>query len=424
MFKNNALRALLRVLGFGLLTFALLAAIYQIPAVQNRLSWRIDFAAAYLRGVVRPVGELPAPAVQHETPEGPNGTPTLTATPQKPTSTPQPSPTPIHTPTITPSPTPIPPSVHLDPPKWIKQTNNNCGPATLALALHYYGWEGGQDTIAAQIKPVDEDRNVNVEELVFYARNNAGWLHTEYRVGGTLAMLREFIAAGIPVVIEEEFIMAESFWPRDDRWAGHYLLVTGYDDATQQFTAQDVFVGPNVTVSYDDLDKHWQTFNRVLILLYPPDKDPIVRSILGEDWDVEANRQRALETSRLETETDPENPYAWFNLGTNLVYFEKYNEAVRAYDQAREIGLPQRMLRYQFGPFMAYFHSLRTDDLMTLTEYALQITPTSEEAMLWRGWGLYRKGDKFQAIDLFNRALVARPAYPDALYALDYVQKN
>ena len=76
------------------------------------------------------------------------------------------------------------------------------------------------------------------------------------------------------------------------------------------------------------------------------------------------------------------------------------NDAAKAYDQARKVGLPQRMLRYQFGPFLAYFHSLRTDDLLTLTEYALKITPNSEEAMLWRGWGLFRLGKRDEAVGL------------------------
>jgi hypothetical protein len=39
-------------------------------------------------------------------------------------------------------------------------------------------------------------------------------------------------AAGFPVMIEETFMMEESYWPNDDRWAGHYLLVT--DTMTQQ----------------------------------------------------------------------------------------------------------------------------------------------------------------------------------------------
>ena len=79
------------------------------------------------------------------------------------------------------------------------------------------------------------------------------------------------------------------------------------------------------------------------------------------------------------------------------------------------------MLRYQFGPFIAYFHSGQIDDLLTMTEYALKITRNSEEALLWHGWAVYRKGDLNQAILDWRAALKAHPGYPDAEYALKFV---
>ena len=82
------------------------------------------------------------------------------------------------------------------------------------------------------------------------------------------------------------------------------------------------------------------------------------------------------------------------------------------------------MLRYQFGPFFAYFHSGRTDDLITLTEYALQRTPNSEEALLWHGWGLYRQGDNAGARSDFYTALEANPYHLDAQYALEFLDNN
>jgi tetratricopeptide (TPR) repeat protein len=126
----------------------------------------------------------------------------------------------------------------------------------------------------------------------------------------------------------------------------------------------------------------------------------------------------SLEISQAEAKADPENPYTWFNLGSSLVWFERYAEAAEAYDKARQIGIPQRMLRYQFGPFFAYFHTNRNDDLLALTEYALKRTPTSEEALLWHGWALYRQGDVAKAVAEFQRALVENPNYLDAKKAL------
>ncbi len=392
-------------------------AAYQFPPVNRRVSLRMDLARTYLRGIIYPAGPVPTPLVYPtDTPAPPTATPSLmpTLTP----TVPGPTATPV------PSATPIPASVFLEPPLWEKQDMNNCGPASLALYLRYYGWQGDQFTISELLKPRREDRNVNVEELVYYVRTRAGWLNAEFRVGGDLEILKQFIAAGIPVLIEESFVVESPAWPNDDLWAAHYFLITGYDDASQTFHGQDTFHGPDQTTSYSHLDEQWKIFNRVYILVYPPAQEETVKTILGEHWDVRTNREHALAVAQAETEADPQDAYAWFNLGTNQVYFERYSDAANAYDQARNLGLPQRMLRYQFGPFFAYFHTFRTEELLALTEYALQRTPNSEEALLWRGWGRYRSGDKAGAMLDFNAALEANPYYTDAQYALNFVSSN
>jgi tetratricopeptide (TPR) repeat protein len=314
--------------------------------------------------------------------------------------------------------------VILNSPAYEKQDINNCGPATLSMYLKYYGWEGDQFTISDLIKPIAQDRNVNVEELDHYVRNYAGWLQTIYRVGGDIDLLKQLVAAGIPVMIEESFTFEESYWPNDDKWAGHYFLITGYDDQRLSFVGQDSFYGADRWVSYDLVQQQWQSFNYVYTIIFLPTQEEIVKSILGEQWDRDVNRQFALEKARQETIDQPENIFAWFNLGSNLVYFAEYREATQAFDRAREIGWPQRMLRYQFTPFMAYFHSLKNEDLKVLVEYALDRTPNSEEALLWKGWGMYRGGNKQEALDLFLSALEAHPGYEDALYAIDYVNQN
>ncbi len=401
----------------GLTLLGLIAA--QIPSVRSRLAWRAEVVRTYLRGAFNPVQGLPtAHVAAAEGDADPTATAAPTAVPHTPTPAPELSPTPQ------PSPTALPSSVRLEAPPHEQQDMNNCGPATLSMQLHYFGWQGDQYAVSSVIKPIDQDRNVNIDELLHFARNYAGWLRSEFRVGGSIDLLRQLTAAGLPVVIEEGFYLEENYWPNDDRWAGHYLLLTAYDDSTSTFTVQDSFLGANRTVSYKDLDSTWQTFNRVYFLVFPPEQEEQVRMLLGEDWDETVNRQNALDAARAETQDQPENPFAWFNLGSNLVYFDSYAEAAAAYDRARQIGLPQRMLRYQFGPFFAYFNLNRNEELLTLSEYALKITPNSEEALLWHGWGLYRDGRKMDALLEFQKALEARPGYSDAEYAIEFVSAN
>ena len=395
--------------------------IYFLPPVQDRLGWRVDFAMAYVRSVLNPIQPLPTALPATSLPMMETTQTVLRATPTQVKSA---TPSPAVSPTMPPSPTPLPENVQLPSPGYEKQDINNCGPASLAMYLRYYGWEGTQEDIASLLKPFREDRNVNVEELAYYVRTRAGWLNVQYRVGGDLDLLKEFLAAGIPVMIEETFYFDEPFWANDDLWAAHYQLLTGYDDAANQFIGQDSFHGPDLDIPYETLDEYWQAFNRVYILIYLPHQEALVKQILGEQWDADVNREHALQVAQEESRADPENAFAWFNLGTNLMYFERYIEATDAYDNARELGLPQRMLRYQFGPFIAYFHTGQMDDLVALTEYALQITPNAEEAWLWHGWAMYRQGDKLQAEADFRRALEENPNYLDAQYGLDFLQSN
>ena len=408
-------------LKFGMIAIVLLIVgvlLYQIPAINIRLSWRLDVARTYVRNVINPVGQMPTPLPQPVA--AVTSFPTFTPTNPPTEETPSPGPTA----TRTSRPTELPQFIDLGSPAWEKQTPNNCGPATLSMYLNTHNWEGSQTDISDLLKPETGDRNVNVEELTHFVRTQAGWLNAEYRVGGDIELLKKFLAAGLPVMIEEGDLLDEGYWPNDDRWAGHYLLLTGYDDAAQTFTAQDTFRSPDRSVPFQSVLANWQAFNYVYLLVFRADQTELVKSILGEHWDPDVNRQKTLEMAQSQTIDEPENAFTWFNLGSNLVYFERYQEAAQAYDTARQVGLPQRMLRYQFGPFFAYFFGGRNDDLLVLTDYALQRTPNSEETLLWRGWGKYRAGNTLDAMNDFQSALEENPYYEDAKYALEYVTSN
>ena len=384
----------------GLLLLAVL--VYQIPAVKSRLEWRLDVFQIYVKNVIDPVGPVPTALPVTPLPATPTMAVTNTAIVQA-------------LPTLTPTPTfpPLPAQASIISPPYEKQTANNCGPATLSMALHLYGWEGSQSDISDLIKPISGDRNVNPEELRYYIRTQAGWLNLEYRVGGNLELIKRLLAANYPVIVETVTSLnpADALGPNDDLWAAHYLLITAYDDAKQELTIQDSYHGPDLTISYEQFEKEWKPFNSVYLLLYFPQFEEEVKTLLGSDWDPNLNRQRVLSATETAATDPAADAFDWFNYGSNLVYFERYDEAARAYDKARELGLPLRMFRYQFGPFLAYFHSNRNEDLLTLTNYALGVTEMSEEAWLWYGYGLYRKGDYDGALKAWQKADSINPKF-------------
>jgi tetratricopeptide (TPR) repeat protein len=291
------------------------------------------------------------------------------------------------------------------------------------MALRMYGWEGDQYDIAARVKPIDKDRNVNPEELRYFVLNEAGWLRGEYRVAGDLDLLRRLLAANYPVIVEAATTIdpQDAAGPGDDLWAAHYLLATAYDDEAMTITAHDPLRGPDKKIPYDQLLADWKPFNYLYMVLYFPQDEPEVAAILGEDWDPDLNRQKALSIAQDATAADANDGFAWFNLGSALVYFERYEEAAQAFDKSFTIGLPQRMTRYQFWPFVAYYNADHIDYLLQLTENTYKVIngQYSEEALLWHGYALLRKGDIEGAAADWHKALSVHPRYCDAERAIN-----
>lgn len=388
---------------FGLVSLIIIALlVYQIPAVKARLEWRLDVFQIYVKNTINPLGPVPTALPVTPKPITPTVASTSTTVVQA-------------LPSITPTATllPLPSQAFIKSPPYEKQTANNCGPATLSMALHLYGWEGDQSDISNLVKPISGDRNVNPEELRYYVRTQAGWLNLEYRVGGTIELLKRLLAANYPVIVESVTSLnpQDALSAADDLWAAHYLLITGYDDATQEFTVQDTYHGADLKLSYAQLEKDWKPFNNLFIVIYFPQFEEEMKTLLASNWDANLNRQLTLDSTQALTTSPQADAFDWFNYGSNLVYFDRYEEAALAYDKSRELGLPLRMFRYQFGPFLAYFHSGRNEDLLALTNYARGVTEMSEEAWLWYGYGLYRNGDYSGALKAWQKADAINPNF-------------
>ncbi len=83
----------------------------------------------------------------------------------------------------------LPEKYALPQPAFEGQDWNNCGPAALAILLHSFEWQGDQTTISRVIKPLQEDKNVNIEELAGYVNENVPDRQAIFRVGGNIFLL-------------------------------------------------------------------------------------------------------------------------------------------------------------------------------------------------------------------------------------------
>lgn len=408
-----------KILLLVVLMIAIIAGVFafnRLPVLQMKASQ----ALTWVHGVLHPKGTLPtADAADAKAAQAPFWMPDLMGTQTESGSATEV----VQTKQVT---TPLPASTILPAPTFDPRKDyqdwNNCGPATLALALRFWGWQGDQFTISEVVRPKRQDKNVNIDELVGYVNASAAGLQAEVRVGGDQPLLEKLIAGGYPVVIEESFRVEKPAWPGDDQWAGHYLLLTGYDEQSQLFTAQDSYYGPDRLTPYADVAENWQAFNHVYLVIFPKDDLQKVQTLLAEDWPVEANLTQTATALQGQLQSDPGNAFTWFNLGSTLTAEQDYTSAALAFGKARALGLPARMLRYQFGPFIAAYQTGNQKDLSRLADYALQVTPDSEEALLWKGWAYELAGDHLNAIALFNQALQANPNYQEVEKALAIVR--
>lgn len=297
------------------------------------------------------------------------------------------------------------------------QKFNNCGPANLTILLNHYGQGVDQLEVGAQIKPNYDDRNVSPWEMVDYVNEHTP-LRAAYFAGGDVVLLKELLANNFPVIIEKGLLVSE--W---EGWMGHYLTLVGYDEAAQEFISLDTFLGPwdssGRRDSYQAISELWFQFNNTFIVVYPPQRETAVHHILGPTLlDREAMWRQAAEQAQLALIDTPEDAYAWFNLGSSLTQLARlsgddalYAQAAAVFDRARTLGLPWRMLWYQFDPYEAYLAVGRTDDVMTLTDAVLSSEggQNVEETHLYRGRALQMMGETAAAEQAFSRARSLNP---------------
>ena len=290
------------------------------------------------------------------------------------------------------------------------QTWNNCGPVTIAMNLSFFGHTGTQIQSAQFLKPNAQDKNVNPDELVAYARLQG--LEAMTRVGGDIALLKELLSNGLPVIVET--------WldPEDSGGLGHYRLFTGYDEAANLFIAEDSLHGSGISVSMDEFDTFWQAFNRKYIVVYRPDQTVLIQAILGPNASEIVNYEQALLKAQNEARLNPNNAFAWFNIGTSYARLGESVLAASAFDEARRIGLPYRMLWYQFEIFETYLRVGRSQEVIDLTTATLDATGGLEELYYYRGQAQLALNQPDSAVADFRAALEYNPNFALATQAL------
>jgi hypothetical protein len=290
--------------------------------------------------------------------------------------------------------------------------SNNCGPASIATMMSYWGIEATLEEARAFLKPSPSDPNVRPDEMATYV-GSFGY-EMLIREGGDFDLLKRLILAGYPVLIETGYDPE----PETMGWTSHFLTLVGFSERDGGFIAMDTYRRPNWFYPYEELDHFWRQFNRRYMVAYRPDQLIALTSIVGDDMDEQVNLTHALDTARFELTLDRNDPYGWFNLGTTLTALGRYDEAVQAFDEARRIGLPWRFLWYQFAPFEAYMQVGRYEDVITLANAVLAKIET-EEPYYYMGLAYAGLGNTGAARINLDKALRFNRRYDAARHELE-----
>src|SRR3989344_2404231 len=237
---------------------------------------------------------------------------------------------PLLRPMATPTLPPIPSSKILSNGNYhIFQTFNNCGPASLSMALRFYGIEVSQAELGNDLRPYqipggdNDDKSVTLEELAEKAKEY-GFI-TYHRPMGNPEIIKKFIANDITVIART--------WTKPNEDIGHYRVIKGYDETAGIFIQDDSLQNKNLQYTYTDFNEIWKKFNFEYLVLVPKDRVQIANAILGEYTDVKVAWQDAVKNSENQLRSDSNDIYARFNLSVALFNVGDYRRSVEEFEK-------------------------------------------------------------------------------------------
>jgi len=312
----------------------------------------------------------------------------------------QPSEIPLPTPTTSLTLLPPPESKILPGGTHTFQTFNNCGPASLSMALSYYGIGATQLQLGSELRPFqnpqgnNDDKSVTLAELA--GRGQEYGFIAYHRPAGDSEMVKLFIAYDILVITRT--------WLKPGEDIGHYRVIKGYDQTTGEFIQDDSLQGKDLRYSYQRYNELWEAFNYEFLVFVPEDKKAIAEAILGDKLDPQNAWQLALTQADTQLQTNPNNIYAGFNRSVALYHLGRDQESIAAYEQVAN-KLPSRMLWYQIEPLLAYYQLGDTDRVMSMSQQILTNQNRAfSELQYLRGMIFRKNNQETQAQEAFSAA--------------------
>lgn len=227
-------------------------------------------------------------------------------------------------------PKPALPAATLGPMKQVWQSLNNCGPAAVVMALSTLGIDESQETARLALRGTDVRRGMGPQGVGPWVDQRFG-LKSVWRMSGTNDEIKRLVTNGFAPMVTQ--------WMQDPNISriSHWRTVRGYDDARAVFYVNDPMLGDNVPLAYDWFARNWQPFSYRYMVIYEPEDEPLIRSIIGERWDDYVMRERHYQRMKLEAAAQGTSA-AWIGYGEAAYQFGLFEEAVTAIENGLALG--------------------------------------------------------------------------------------
>jgi predicted double-glycine peptidase len=173
---------------------------------------------------------------------------------------------------------PAPPATKalLGPLSFISQTLNNCGPASIAEVLAFWGVNRSQADVQSVLRGDGNPYGMTPAGVPAYVASLG--MDAVLGTAGTDDVIKNLLRSGFPVIVNQTV--------SDSDLEFHYRPVQGFDDSRGVFVASDPLMGPQYTMSYAEFDQDWGYTGHRFMVIYPPDKvDKVNAALAAGKWD-------------------------------------------------------------------------------------------------------------------------------------------
>lgn len=210
------------------------------------------------------------------------------------------------------------------------QSLNNCGPATVVMALSTFGISASQEDARLALRGADQRRGMGPQPVGPWVREQYG-LRSVWRTNGTNALLKALVTNGFTPMVTQ--------WLQDPTVSriSHWRAVRGYDDAKGAFYVNDPMLGANVPLGYGWFGANWQAFAYRYMVLYRPEDEPLLKAIIGDEWFERPMRLALYERAKAEV-VSQRTSAAWLAYGEAAYQYGMFEEAIAAFERGLQLG--------------------------------------------------------------------------------------